>query len=343
MPTTTSTIPTTTTTITTTTTTLPTITTTIPTPTTTIPTTTTTNPTTTSITTVVPTTSIARRRRRRCSIRFNIVIAISINIEDRNSDAFKTLELRIIVILRFLYRRVRGFILVNIISFRRGSLVVDHTIVTSDTPEATTDVTNALVDLASGGTVSYNNQSVTASGITLEADDGQEFNITAGEDRCDAFTLLSSCGQGRQCLVIDSQAVCVEPETLDGNGLVIGLAVGLPVLCTFLLFLMLFKCYRGRYEKDEPSKNDDSLAIYASNIRSRYNAGAPDWKQQPSFYLNRSWEGESSQSDAVPSFSYLDAFNQDRIIRKDIYNGFRFDMDKRKLRKLDLTETQSDV
>ncbi|XP_069108290.1 uncharacterized protein [Argopecten irradians] len=349
IPTTTTTIPTTTTTIPTTTTTIPTTTTTIPTTTTTIPTTTTTTPTTTTTiptttttipttTTTIPTTTTTTPTTTSTIPTTTTTIPTTTTTTPTTTTTIPTQQHLVV-----LYRGVPGFFLVRIRSFRRGSLIVEHEIETDDTPEATTGIINTLTDLASGGTVLYNNQSVTASGITLESDNGQDLNLTVGEDQCATLLLISNCSQGYSCIVLNNQSTCVQSETEDGNGLVIGLAVGLPALVIFVLLTML-RCFRGRNKGGRRNEMDEGRQIYVTNIRSRYNPKAPDWKNQQSFYLNQGWEADESSTEFAPTFSYLDAFHKGKTFRRDFYTGYTPNMAiKGKLRQLDLVESQSDV
>ncbi|XP_069108287.1 uncharacterized protein, partial [Argopecten irradians] len=319
-PTTTTTIPSITTTTPTTTTTTPTTTTTTPTATTTTPTTTTTTPTTTTTTptttTTIPTTTTSVQTtpqntvQRVVTIRILVVISVTIDLSNTQSQGYQTTRQNARAALFIFYRNIPGFIDVIIFGLRRGSLVVDHRIVTEATEEANAGVTNALVGLASGDSLTYDNQSVQTSEVILQNDAGAQVPITTNSEPCALFTTaLGGCSDGQSCLVVGGNATCVDNLPTDGLEVIIGLGVGVSAIILFTTIVLIWMCIRTRTKRKHETK-EKTLRPPRTFPKppTRFQSNVPSWSHQPTFYHNKGLD--LSEEKFVPtSLGYLPSYN----------------------------------
>ncbi|XP_033728809.1 uncharacterized protein LOC117317949 [Pecten maximus] len=157
--------------------------------------------------------------------------------------------------------------------------------------------------------MTYGNQSVQASAITLENNMGIQVPITANSDPCVLFaaTTTASCGDGKTCEVIGGNATCVEIQSSDEWGSIVGLSVAVFAVPLLITLVLVRLCTRTWSRRNQQKFRPQGTAIA---LPTRFHAKMSSWSHlQPSFYYNN-WPDLSESEMTVPaSFRDLPLYN----------------------------------
>ncbi|XP_021349860.1 uncharacterized protein LOC110448120 [Mizuhopecten yessoensis] len=174
-------------------------------------------------------------------------------------------------------------------------------------------ITNALVGLAAGNTLTYNNQSAQTSAITLEDNEGTQVPITVNSNPCDVFasTSTTGCGDGKTCEVVGGSATCLTiQQPSDDLGVLVGIGFGVTAVLLLVIIVLIWMCMRSRSRRHQTTKNTLRPGT-PTFMPTRFHANVPSWSHQPAFYDNNGLDLSDSRKFMPASIENLPFYRND--------------------------------
>nr|XP_022292249.1 mucin-4-like isoform X6 [Crassostrea virginica] len=206
-----------------------------------------------------------------------------------------------------LYReRITGFIRVIIIAIRFGSVIGDHSVVTSSTSasQAKSDFTQTLAKLATGAlTVTYNSTDYPVQNMTVMDSNGVSHDVPVfpGATPCQVLNTFDPCPNGTECVNNNGAVQCRMIKSDETYKYIVGLGVGIPLFVTAVLVGIIISvyCRRRRHRRSSLSSDDDDFDR-TTNVASFFNTGIPtkmnSWNRRGPYSVGN-WGDDSSLSD----------------------------------------------
>lgn len=202
--------------------------------------------------------------------------------------------------------RITGFLRVVIIEIRFGSVIGDHTVVTSSTSatQAKSDFTKTLTNLATGALkVTYNSTDVPVQSMTVTDSNGnsQTVPVSSGATACQVFNTFNTCPSGQECGEENGVVQCRQIQSDDTYKYIVGFGVGIPLFVMAVLIMVIICVYyrRKKYKKGSFSSEEDDLDR-TMNAEGFFKTGIPtkidSWGRRGPYSV-RNWGDDSSLSD----------------------------------------------
>eukprot|EP00105_Crassostrea_gigas_P016588 XP_011434026.1 PREDICTED: fibrillin-2-like isoform X1 [Crassostrea gigas] len=235
---------------------------------------------------------------------FSAVFTFNINGNPSEKDVIKA-EMK--TALTNLYQgRITGFLRVVIIEIRFGSVIGDHTVVTSSASatQAKSDFTKTLTNLATGALkVTYNSTDVPVQSMTVTDSNGnsQTVPVSSGATACQVFNTFNSCPSGQECGEENGVVQCRQIQSDDTYKYIVGFGVGIPLFVMAVLIMVIICVYyrRKKYRKGSFSSEEDDLDR-TMNAEGFFKTGIPtkidSWGRRGPYSV-RNWGDDSSLSD----------------------------------------------
>lgn len=167
----------------------------------------------------------------------------------------------------FYKNRIAGFLKVLILVVRKGSTIVEHEVITDNKDEAKQDIVAAVISLSKGeGNISYANELITPSSVSVIHATGEERAIQNTSSKCNVFAVGNLCGENEKCIEYSNRAYCTKKRDSTGDSfqLIIGLAVGISLFALAFVIGIVIICYlkRKRHSERPLSSSDDFREPY---------------------------------------------------------------------------------
>lgn len=167
----------------------------------------------------------------------------------------------------FYKNRIAGFLKVLILVVRKGSTIVEHEVITDKKDEAKQDIVAAVISLSKGeGNISYANELITPSSVSVIDATGEERAIQNTSSKCNVFAVGNLCGENEKCIEYSNRAYCTKKRDSTGDSfqLIIGLAVGISLFALAFVIGIVIICYlkRKRHSEKPLSSSDDFREPY---------------------------------------------------------------------------------
>uniref|UniRef100_A0A8W8NDF3 Fibrillin-1 n=1 Tax=Magallana gigas TaxID=29159 RepID=A0A8W8NDF3_MAGGI len=235
---------------------------------------------------------------------FSAVFTFNINGNPSEKEAIKT---KMETALTNLYQgRIAGFLRVVIIDIRFGSVIGDHSVVTSSASatQAKSDFTKTLTNLATGALkVTYNSTDVPVQSMTVTDSNGnsQTVPVSSGATTCQVFNTFNTCPSGQECGEENGVVQCRQIQSDDTYKYIVGFGVGIPLFVMAVLIMVIICVYyrRKKYKKGSFSSEEDDLDR-TMNAEGFFKTGIPtkidSWGRRGPYSV-RNWGDDSSLSD----------------------------------------------
>ncbi|XP_060589875.1 uncharacterized protein LOC132745057 [Ruditapes philippinarum] len=178
--------------------------------------------------------------KRITPITLHLDIVLPPNVNLKVAESYKTYAKKATDMLKHYYKeKLRdNFVQVIINSIRRGSVIVDHSVITKDTDEGSQELAIAVYDMKTG------NASLDFDGKAVHVTDIIVDNKKVPVDICTLYTSFNPCNV-TGCVTIEGKPSCrVLDPPANLAALIISLAVGIPVAFIFIVVVTVFCCLK---------------------------------------------------------------------------------------------------